>query len=127
MPNRHGRRAATRPARHERGRRTGSGFVGLVRERPLLVVGLGIVLGMALGALLPWDRIDEDFLGDQAEKLKDGALDIANDTYENVKSVAQTTYDTAAEALGASADGSGSSESSTAASRMNETYHASRS
>ncbi|HEX3942656.1 MAG TPA: hypothetical protein VHW69_01075 [Rhizomicrobium sp.] len=124
MQNRHARRAAKRAARREDGSRTNSGFIGLVRERPLLVVGAGIALGMVLGALLPWDSIDEEFLGDQAEKLKDGALDIASDGYEKVKSAAQSTYNAAAETLGVNNNGSGSGESSTG--RSNQTYGTSR-
>jgi hypothetical protein len=88
-------------------------------------VGLGIALGMALGALLPWDRIDEEYLGDQAEKLKDGALDLASDGYDKVKSAAQNAYESAAETLGVNKNGSGSGESSRA--RSSETYGTSRS
>jgi hypothetical protein len=124
MPNRHARRPAVR-ATGEGGRRTGSGFTRVARERPLLVVGLGIALGMALGALLPWDRMDDEFFGGQATKLKDGALDLASESYERVKSVAQTSYDTAAEMAGVSTDGSGLGESSPAGPRMNETYQTS--
>lgn|SRR6185503_13321141 len=125
MPNRHTRRAATRAARHEGGRSQSFGFVGLARERPLLVVGLGIAFGMALGALLPWDRIDEEYLGDQAEKLKDGALDLASDGYDKVKSAAQNAYDSAAETFGVNKNGSGSGESSSG--RPSGTYGTSRS
>lgn len=127
MSNRHARRAAGRTASHESGRRTGSRLTRVARERPLLVVGLGIVLGMALGTLLSWDRIDDEFFGDQAAKLKDGALDLASESYEKVKSVAQTSYDTAAEMVGVSTDGSRLGESSTAGPRMNEPYQTSRS
>jgi len=88
-----------------------------------LVVGLGIGVGMALGALLPWDRIDGEFIGDQAEKLTDGALDFANDSYEKVKSAAQSTYDTAAETLGIKNNGVGESS---LASSSNKTYGTSR-
>lgn len=112
MPNRHARRAAAHSANHEGTRGTHSGLRRVARQRPLLVVGLGIALGMTLGALLPWDRLDDQF-GDQAAKLKDGALDLASESYDKVKSVAQNTYDTAAETLGVSRDGAGSGESST--------------
>jgi ElaB/YqjD/DUF883 family membrane-anchored ribosome-binding protein len=101
------------------------GFFGMARERPLLVAGLGIALGMVLGALLPWDRIDEEYLGEQAERLKDGALDLANDGYEKVKSAAQSTYDTATERFGANKNGSGTAESSM--SQPSNSYGTSRS
>jgi ElaB/YqjD/DUF883 family membrane-anchored ribosome-binding protein len=89
-----------------------------MHERPSLVVGLGIGVGTALGALLPWNRIDTEYLGDQAEKLADNALELAGDGYEKVKSAAQTTYDTAAETLGVKKNGS----AETSVARPSETY-----
>jgi ElaB/YqjD/DUF883 family membrane-anchored ribosome-binding protein len=76
-----------------------SGLRQFARERPLLVVGAGVALGMALGALLPWSRIEDDLWGEQAEKLKDGAIELASDGYEKVRSVAQSTYEAATETL----------------------------
>ena len=67
-------------------------------------------MGMAFGALLPWRLVDEEFLGEQADKLKEGAVELATDGYEKAKSVAQKGYDAATEAL--RSDGSASGESS---------------
>ena len=78
------------------------------RERPLLVVGAGVAVGMALGALLPWSRMEDELLGEQAEKLKESARDLASEGYEKVKSVAQHTYEAASDTLrGESKGGSG--------------------
>ena len=99
MTSRHERRLARRAARNAAAAEAGTGFTRFVRERPLLVVGAGIAIGMTLGALLPWRIVDEEFLGEQADKLKDGALDLATDGYEKVKSVAQSTYAAATETL----------------------------
>lgn len=79
--------------------RSGSGLIQFARKRPLLVVGLGIGLGMALGALLPWSRMEDELLGDQAERLKDTVRDLASDGYEKVRSVAQKTYESAADTI----------------------------
>jgi hypothetical protein len=65
----------------------------------LLLVGASLLIGMALGALLPWREIEEELLGDQAETLKDGALEMASDGYEKAKSVAQRGYEAASEIL----------------------------
>lgn len=78
-------------------------------QQPLLVAGLGFVLGAALAALVPWPRIDYERLGDQAENLKDDAKELAGDGFEKVKSVAQRTYEVAAESLRVSENGSGGS------------------
>jgi hypothetical protein len=66
----------------------------------LLLAGLGIFAGMALGALLPWSAIDEELLGERAGRLKDSALDLASDGYDKVKSAAETAYGAVAETLG---------------------------
>ena len=79
--------------------RTGSGIGQLAREQPLLVAGVGFALGVALGALIPLSRMENDLLGEQAEKLKDSAKELASEGYERVKSVAQRTYDAASEKL----------------------------
>ncbi|MBV8799057.1 MAG: hypothetical protein JO208_04515 [Alphaproteobacteria bacterium] len=79
--------------------RAGSGMGNLVREQPLLVAGVGFALGVALGALLPLSKLENEALGEQAEKLKEGAKELASEGYERVKSVAQRTYDAATETL----------------------------
>ncbi|MFL5239727.1 MAG: hypothetical protein ACJ8EL_19450 [Rhizomicrobium sp.] len=106
MPNRHERRLARR-----NGDRTPTGFARFARERPLLVAGAGIALGMAFGALLPWRIVEDEYFGEQAERLKDSAVELANDGYEKAKSVAQRGYETAAEMMGGTRGATGSSES----------------
>jgi hypothetical protein len=89
------RRAATSTAGRAHSSRANSGFGQLARERPLLVVGAGVAVGMALGALLPWSRMEDELLGGEGERLKDSAREMASDGYEKVKSVAQRTYEAA--------------------------------
>jgi len=88
--------------------RTGSGIVELAREQPLLVAGIGFALGVALGALVPLSRMENDLLGEQAEKLKDSAKELASEGYERVKSVAQRSYEAATETLKSGDDNTGS-------------------
>jgi ElaB/YqjD/DUF883 family membrane-anchored ribosome-binding protein len=97
MANRSARRAAIHGTGGSSASRSGSSQ--FMRQRPLLVVGAGVAFGMALGALLPWSRIEDELLGDQAEKLKDGARELASDGYEKAKSVAQRGYRAASEIL----------------------------
>jgi len=97
--------------------RASSGIGTIAREQPLLVAGIGFALGVALGALLPLSRMENEMLGEQAERLKDSAKELASDGYEKVKSVAQRSYEAAADTLKSATEGqSGStsgSESST--------------
>jgi ElaB/YqjD/DUF883 family membrane-anchored ribosome-binding protein len=104
--------------------RTGSGIGHLAREQPLLVAGVGFALGVALGALLPLTRTENEMLGDQAERLKDSARDMASEGYEKVKSVAQRTYEAATETLKGEAENQGTTDSGSksAASGASTTY-----
>jgi hypothetical protein len=90
---------------------TGSGIGRLAREQPLLVAGVGFALGVALGALLPLTRTENEMLGEQAERLKDSARDMASEGYEKVKSVAQRTYEAASETLKGEAENQGMTDS----------------
>ncbi|HEX3653436.1 MAG TPA: hypothetical protein VHU18_11500 [Rhizomicrobium sp.] len=104
--------------------RTGSGIGQLAREQPILVAGVGFALGVALGALLPLTRQENEMLGEQAERLKDSARDMASDGYEKVKSVAQRTYEAAAETLKGESENQGmaGSGSQSASGETGKTY-----
>src|SRR3954462_779646 len=113
MPNRHDRRQARRTHHTGDGRRSFDerrSFARFAQERPLLIAGAGIALGMVFGALLPWRIVEDEFLGEQAEKLKDSAVELATEGYEKAKSVAQRGYETAAEMVGGTRGAGGSSE-----------------
>jgi ElaB/YqjD/DUF883 family membrane-anchored ribosome-binding protein len=95
----------------------GSSIAQLAREQPLLVAGIGFAVGVAVGALLPLTRTENELLGEQAEKLKDSASELASEGYEKAKVVAQRTYQAAADTLKDAAEsqglaGSGSGETS---------------
>ena len=93
--------------------RTSSSIGQLAREQPLLVAGVGFALGVALGALLPLTRAENELLGEQAERLKENAKELATEGYEKVKSVAQRTYDAATETLKGETESSSESGIST--------------
>jgi hypothetical protein len=102
--------------------RTGSGIGQLAREQPLLVASIGFALGVALGALIPLSRMENDLLGEQAEKLKDSAKELASEGYERVKSVAQRTYDAATETLKSGDENTGSQTGSSAGGATGTSY-----
>jgi len=101
----------TKRAVTTRATNAGSSIGQLAREQPLLVAGVGFALGVALGALLPLTRQENELLGEQASRLKDSASELAMEGYEKAKAVAQKTYDSVMENLKAS-EGSTSSTSS---------------
>lgn len=105
----------TKRAVSTRATNAGSSIGQLAREQPLLVAGVGFALGVALGALLPLTRQENELLGEQASRLKDSASELAMEGYEKAKAVAQKTYDSAVENLKTSDEGG-----STASSGSNE-------
>ena len=111
----------TRRTRATTTARSRSGFSQFTRERPLLVVAAGVLVGMALGGLLPWSRLEDEF-GEDAERLKDGALDLASDGLERVKSVAQRTYESATEKLRGGQSNGGSGDNTSVQSSQATTY-----
>jgi hypothetical protein len=103
--------------------RSRSSLRQFARERPLLVVGAGVAVGMTLGALLPWSRMEDELLGEQGEKLRDSAREFASDSFDKVKSVAQRTYESASETLGGSESNGGLGENTTTSqSGVSNTY-----
>ena len=85
----------------------GSSVSQLAREQPLIVAGVGFALGVALGLLIPVSRAEREVLGEQAEKLKDRASELASEGYERAKNVAQRAYDAASETIKSEADKQG--------------------
>jgi ElaB/YqjD/DUF883 family membrane-anchored ribosome-binding protein len=101
----------TRRAVTEQATNAGSGIAQLAREQPLLVAGIGFALGVAVGALLPLSRAENDLLGEQADRLKDSASELASESYEKAKAVAKHTLDTATDTLKSEAERQGLSGS----------------
>ncbi|HEY3777897.1 MAG TPA: hypothetical protein VGL35_07550 [Rhizomicrobium sp.] len=79
-------------------RQAGSSLKGIAREQPLLVAGIGLALGMALGALLPASETENQMFGEQADALRDRASELAGEGYRKAGAVAQRSYDAATEA-----------------------------
>jgi ElaB/YqjD/DUF883 family membrane-anchored ribosome-binding protein len=61
----------------------------LVESEPLILAGLGIALGAAIGAMLPATRTEERLMGDKLDEWKDEAGDMARSEWEKTKSVAR--------------------------------------
>jgi ElaB/YqjD/DUF883 family membrane-anchored ribosome-binding protein len=64
--------------------RVGSASRGLVdfcKEQPIVLVGLGLALGAAVGALLPASRTEDRLFGEASRRLKEQASDMAERAY----------------------------------------------
>jgi len=65
------------------------GFGQLWRDQPLIVAGLGIAVGAALGAWLPATEFENRTLGSSKDKLKDEAEDFALRQLDKADKVAE--------------------------------------
>ena len=74
------------------------GFSRLWHEQPLVVAGLGIAVGAALGALLPATEAENRMLGGTRDKLKDEAEDLALRQLDKADKVAEHAFKEARDA-----------------------------
>ena len=90
------------------GQRVGGGATELSRnmrsfaqfcvEEPLVLAGLALAVGTALGALLPSTETEEEMLGAASANLKEKVKDQASELYGKARSVAQETVSAAGQA-----------------------------
>jgi hypothetical protein len=88
----------TASAARDRAASAAQGFGQLWREQPLVVAGLGIALGAALGALLPATEFENRTLGSSKDKLKDEAEDFALRQLDKADKVAEHAFKEARDA-----------------------------
>jgi len=79
----------------QRTMQTGSAFVDLCREQPLVLTGLGIAVGAMIGALLPATETEDRLMGETSDRVKDRAQDLASEQYESAKVVGERALETA--------------------------------
>jgi ElaB/YqjD/DUF883 family membrane-anchored ribosome-binding protein len=60
----------------------GRGFVDFCKEQPVVLVGLGLAIGAAIGALLPVSRTEDRLLGEASKRIKEQARELAESAYE---------------------------------------------
>jgi hypothetical protein len=71
------------------------GFVDFCRDQPLVLAGIGIAIGAALGAAFPVTEAENKAMGQKSDELKEKVSDIAAEQYEKAKEVGAQTYETA--------------------------------
>ena len=74
-------------------RRASTSFNQIADEQPLLLGAAGLVLGAALGAVLPTTRYENELLGDTRDDLTRGVKDFGREQYEKAQRVVERTVD----------------------------------
>src|SRR5947207_6849008 len=99
---------------------SGRDIMDFCRDQPLVVAGLGLAVGAAVGAMLPRTRAEDQFMGDLSDQLKEQTKEFAGEQLDKAKTVGERAYDAAqheAERQGLSAEAAASE----AASRVEDT------
>ncbi|HEU5019791.1 MAG TPA: hypothetical protein VFT69_17680 [Pseudolabrys sp.] len=73
----------------------GRGAADLVKEEPLVLAGIGLAVGAAIGAMLPMSETENRYMGARSDALKRDAAEKAEHTWEKTKDVAQTATEKA--------------------------------
>jgi ElaB/YqjD/DUF883 family membrane-anchored ribosome-binding protein len=81
----------------ERAGRAQRSMSELVESEPLILAGLGIALGAAIGAMMPATRTEQRFMGEKLDEMKHEASDMARSEWEKTKSVAKDAASAAME------------------------------
>jgi hypothetical protein len=74
-------------------RRAQTNIIDVMERHPLVVGGIGLAIGAIIAAALPATRVENRFLGDTADELKDRARGLASEGYESAKSTAGQLYE----------------------------------
>ncbi len=70
-------------------------FASLCAEQPLVLAGIGIAIGAALGAALPTTSAEDRLMGETAEDIKRKGQQAASETVAKAKQVAESGYEAA--------------------------------
>jgi len=70
-------------------------IASFLEDQPLVLAGIGIALGAALGAALPRTALEDQTIGEASDELKQKGQELASETFEQVKSDAQAGYEAA--------------------------------
>jgi hypothetical protein len=72
---------------------TSRDLVDLCREQPLVMAGLGIALGAAVGAALRSTQTEHQLMGEASDEIKERTRSFAQEQYEKSKSTAEAALD----------------------------------
>ena len=73
-------------------------FAVFCREQPLVLAGLGLAVGAAIGALMPMTEAENRAMGEASDEVKRQAQALAQEQFERTKRAATEAYETARQA-----------------------------
>ena len=79
------------------GRRAGRGLLHTFHEHPLLLGGIGLAIGAALGSTLPPSESEDRLMGRTRDRLKRQAADVGREQIKKAEAAARAAYDAARE------------------------------
>ncbi|WP_099865862.1 DUF3618 domain-containing protein [Pararhizobium haloflavum] len=91
-----GHQARTAAGRY--GRRVENAFVDAMRNEPLIIGAFAVAVGAAIGAALPPTRREDEWLGEERDRLAGEAADYARHAGHEAEAVARKAYDSASAA-----------------------------
>jgi ElaB/YqjD/DUF883 family membrane-anchored ribosome-binding protein len=74
---------------------SGRDFMDFCRDQPLVLAGIGVAVGAAIGALLPRTQAEDQLMGDVSDQLKEQTRQFAGDQLEKAKKMGESAYDAA--------------------------------
>jgi hypothetical protein len=74
---------------------SGRDFMDFCRDQPLVLAGIGVAVGAAIGAWLPRTQAEDQLIGDASDEVKDQTKEFAGEQLEKARKVGERAYDTA--------------------------------
>jgi Protein of unknown function (DUF3618) len=74
---------------------SGRDFMDFCRDQPLVLAGMGLAVGAAIGALLPRTQAEDQLMGNVSDELKEQTRGFAVEQLEKAKNVGGRAYDAA--------------------------------
>ena len=74
---------------------SGRDLMDFCRDQPLVLAGIGVAVGAAIGALLPRTQAEDQLMGDISDELKEQTREFAGEQLQKAKKVGERAYDAA--------------------------------
>ena len=68
---------------------SGRDFMDFCRDQPLVLAGIGLAVGAAIGAMLPRTEAEDQFMGDASDELKEQTKEFAGEQLQKAKKVGE--------------------------------------